>query len=131
MNTNERHVKGVRTRRLWTPLGDIIISRHIYEKYPRRGIQKILFDEAIGLEKYLYIQRCFFEMFASSINKVSSYKSLSQIFGSEFSTTTISKMLNETELFLKPKKLRDKTKLLFVNVDDIFVKQHKNKKISL
>ena len=67
-------------------------------------------------------------MFASSINKVSSYKSLSQIFGSEFSTTTISKMLNETELFLKPKKLRDKTKLLFVNVDDIFVKQHKNKK---
>ena len=67
-------------------------------------------------------------MFASSINKVSSYKSLSQIFGSEFSTTIISKMLNETELFLKPKKLRDKTKLLFVNVDDIFVKQHKNKK---
>ena len=74
------------------------------------------------------MQRCFFELFANSINKVSSYKSLSQIFKSEFSTTTISKMLNEIELFLKPIKLRDKTKLLFINIDDIFVKQHKNKK---
>ena len=50
VDTTTWHVKGIRDRRLWTPLGDITISRRIYERYPRNGVQRILFDE----QKFLF-----------------------------------------------------------------------------
>ena len=128
INHHEWHVKGWKSRLVWTPLGDLKITRRIYEKYPRKGIQRILFDKHIGLDPFLYIQRSFFPLFISHINNASSYNSLSDIFGQNLSTTTISKIIKEQEVYLKPKNIRDKTPLLFVNLDDIYVKQHKGKK---
>ena len=128
INHHEWHVKGRKSRLLWTPLGDLKITRRIYERYPRRGVQRILFDKHIGLDPFLYIQRSFFPLFISHINNASSYSSLSDIFGQNLSTTTISKIIKEQEIYLKPKNIREKTSLLFVNLDDIYVKQHKGKK---
>ena len=130
VDKNEWHVKDWKTRRLWTPLGDVIIRRRLYESNPKTGLnkQKILFDKHIGLVPYLYIQPCFFFMFLKSASKANSYKSFSRLFGYQFSTSMVSNILKKTNVYLKPKKLRDKTPKLFLNLDDIFVKQHKGKK---
>jgi len=130
VDSSEWHVKGWKTRRLWTPLGDIIIRRRIYERNPKTGKKecKILFDKWVGLIPYLYIQPSFYLMFLKASIKTKSYNALMHIFGFEFSTSTISSIIKKTNVYIKLKKLRDKTPVLILNLDDIFVNQHKRKK---
>ncbi|MCK5807272.1 MAG: UPF0236 family protein, partial [Mycoplasmataceae bacterium] len=125
------HVKDRRSRRLWTMLGDIKITRRIYESNRKnftKRKQAILFDEYLGLKPWIYIQECFYMMFVSNIGNVTSYKSLASIFQESFSSSMISKISKKIKLYLQPKKLRESTDILFLNVDDIFVKQHRKDK---
>ena len=118
------HVHGWRSREIWTPLGDLKIKRHIYKRNSRRGETKILFDAEYGLEPHKYVQGVFAPIFLKMITKAKSYESLSEIFNYKLSTSTISRLVINQNIYVIPKKIRDKTDVLYVNVDDIYVKQH-------
>lgn len=129
------YVHDWRTRRLWTPLGDIVIGRTIYRSKLRKENgeyrYKIFFDEEMGLESHSYIQQDFWPNILSCLSSVKSYKALSKIFGEDFSSSTISKMINEQEMFFQVKKYSNSISELFICIDGIFVNQHKNKRYEI
>ena len=86
-----------------------------------------MFDSELELQPNKYIQECFAPMFLKIITKTRSYESLSDIFGCNISTSGISRLVMKQDIYLKPKKLREKTEILYVNTDDIYVYQNHGK----
>lgn len=134
VETRDWHVKGYKTRRLWTPFGDILFTRRIYQTNPnnfKQTKQKILFDEFFGLKPNFYIQPCFFKLFINKLNEVGSYRALSDIYNQTFSSRQISTFLQKQDINVIPKQICEKADLVFVNLDDIYVNLHKSKKMCI
>ena len=127
INKTNWYVKGTRTRTLWTPIGDIKITRKIYRNN-HTGKYKILFDEHIGLEPYTYIQKNFFPFIMNCVTKVYSYEKLSKMLGHEISKWSITKIMKQGKLYFKPKQLTKKVETLFVNVDGMFINKWRDKR---
>ncbi|MCK5867151.1 MAG: UPF0236 family protein [Mycoplasmataceae bacterium] len=100
------HVHGIRKRLIWSPFGDIFIIRKIYKRATRWKTTKILFDSELKLQPNKYIQECFAPMFLKMVTKAKSYESISEILGCNISTSGISRLVMEQDVYLKPKKLR-------------------------
>ncbi len=89
---------------------------------------QFLFDKHFDIRPNAYIQPCFFKYLVKHVLTTGSYESLKKIFGHEFSTTQVTKIMKAVDFHLALKPIRTQTKLLFINADDIYVLRHKDTK---
>lgn len=121
------YVKQIRTRRIWTPYGDVEFERKIY--FDREtGKSRKLVDEYLGLDSHKYFLDSFMEKIITSITDVKSYKALSKLLGKNISTTQFSRFIDRYDFNFVINRLSDKQEVVYINLDGMWLHRHKQSK---
>lgn len=88
------------------------------------GEWKCLFDERYKLEKYKrFLPEFEFNLVKSALHM--SLENVSEINNRKISPSTISKLITKSNYMIEVKSLRELTKILYINVDGIYINKHK------
>ena len=119
-------VKDIRRRRLWTPWGDIWLSRRRYFDKANKSYRYLL-DEYLELEGRNYVPIAYRALAIQNFHSFKSYKEIAKnIYNGSVSKQSIHnfiKTTRTTEIELK-KKFNCPDGVLNINIDGIFVKKN-------
>ena len=117
-------VKESKTRWLLTDFGFIKFKRRTYKNL-ETGKVECLVDRHLGLKKYTSIQEEMKIEIIDLILRTKSFKDTSELLGINISEVELSRIIKNTDIYVKPKKISDFQEKLFINIDGM--KLHGNK----
>ncbi len=120
-------LKGFRKRTIFSSLGNITIQRRRYKD--KKGKYRYLLDEYFNWDKNKYIVSDYKKLAIENYDKFNSYQKIANnVFKGSICKSTIFNLIkNNTKRIKCKEKIDCKKKVLFLNIDEIFIKKNKSK----